>query len=219
MPAITIDKNHIYYKGGVKINALSITQVIKQWVYTDIRGGYYVNTDNGTYIKADVFQNAGSFGTEIHRMIANILGGGGYRFDELRAELRHSINQFMAWRDMYLDTSRDMIVEQPMYSDKFIFCGMPDLIGYHKLTGQLMIVEFKTTAVKSNLVGIQTAAQRQLCVEYMGLRDNAKIDRYVLGLPNSTAKENSRYSFNLLEGKNDWDYFRSALYCKAWLNN
>lgn len=212
MPEITIDKDHIYYTDGVQITALSVTQVLNQWRLSQ---GWYINTD-GTRIFRDTLDAASFFGTEIHKAASLILNKSGVDMDMINPDLLYCLEQYKEWHDRYM--GEVLSIENPMYSERYGYCGSYDVICINKLTGRKMLVDFKTaakTAMGHKIVGAQTAAYKQLYIENKHLKSNAQIDRYVLYLP----KKTGRYSFNLLEGKNDWDYFRSALYCRAWLNN
>lgn len=215
MPNITIDNNHIYYNEGVKIIAPSVTQVLNQWVKTS--RGFYVYAYDGTCLDIATLEKAGRFGTDIHKAAAYILGGRGVNMDKIDPEYLHCLGQFQDWYDMYV--GKVLSFETPLYSEQYQFCGSYDFIGINKLTGKKMLVDFKTaakTAIGFKMVGAQTAAYKQLYLGNENLRSNTQLDRLVLWLPKT--KEKGKYKFEILEGKNDWDYFQYAKYCKAWLN-
>lgn len=166
---------HLYFWHDNQVP--SVTQIIHEWMEISVYGTkYFTNRYNGLTISADVFREAGEFGTAVHDGVKVLAEGRELDFDELHPSLWNSLTQFQQWKKAYAPIFT--LIEQPLYSKKFNYAGTPDLIGVIKR--RPCGIDIKTGAF--GMAGVQMAGYEQLYREHIK-RGALHMDRYVLHLP------------------------------------
>lgn len=198
---LTFEENgHVYRWAGQPVP--SVTQILNEWVMVPGRG-IYVNTRSGTAVDVQIFEDAGDFGTAVHRAAAYILSGQGIQWNMLDAAIVPPLRELGKW--MYYFQIKPFYIEQPMYSEKHRVAGTPDIIGELRGFKNLGIVDIKT-GLNNPSVGPQTAGYELIFREEKKYRK--PITRYELILP----RDGSPYRFTAVNGINDGAYFLSKLF-------
>ena len=202
--------NHVYRRNGQIIP--SVTQILGGWWEVEISGrDYYLNVLTGSIIAADKMKTAADHGTAVHKACWLILkhGHDGLDWGVLDPELIHPLQQLEKWQEDWKPTV--ILLEQPMYSDKYGYAGTPDIVALILNQATIpAVIDIKTGAY--DMAGPQVAAYEQLFKEHDKFRGTVR--RYVLHLPKTGS-----YKFVPLTDKRDWDFFRSRLFQYNYLNS
>jgi hypothetical protein len=190
-------ETHTYY--WEKIQTPSVTQIINEWMEINVYGTkYFTNRYTGLTIAADVFREAGEFGTAVHAGCRVLARGRALDYMALHPSLYHPLAEFMQWMKDYAPDFA--LIEEPLYSKKFHYAGTPDIVGTIKR--RPIIVDIKTGAF--DMAGVQLAGYEQLYRERIR-RGTLHMDRYVLQLP----KDGGAYKFIPCRDNGDFACFMS----------
>ena len=194
-------KGHVYRWNGQVVP--SVTQVLHQWIRLEW-SGVYVNTLSGATVDAVIFEAAGKVGKDIHIGAAYLLRGQGLDWDALSPDLVSPLKQCEVWVKLF--SVKSLHVEEPMYSERLVVAGTPDLIC--TLNGDaktIALVDIKT-GLANDMVGAQTSGYEMIAREAKTIRKIIK--RYSLVLP----RDGSAYKFKPLDGYvDDATYFMACL--------
>jgi hypothetical protein len=165
-PNLTLDDNfketHIYrWKEFV---ADSSTQVLGA-VARKIKGKFVPICDSN-WCKNEV---AANFGNSFHKAIAYIETGIDVEYPD---EMKPWIEQYKKWRKGYsdyeiaVDENGVKLIEYPMYSERFKYCGTPDAVFIRKKgPGEILLVDWKTSTAEIPYWKYQIASYENLIIE------------------------------------------------------
>jgi CRISPR/Cas system-associated exonuclease Cas4 (RecB family) len=171
----------------------SVTQIIGQWLRV---GDMYVNVFTGATVNAQMFEDAGLWGTSVHTMIDYYLDGD-LDTSNLTASQHYTLANFKNWLE---EMNVEVIAhEQRLYSKKYKYAGTYDALC--KIGGKLFVVDWKT--------GDYSYADAQLSAYAQLIKENShrrNIRKAVLYLP-----RNGNYKFIVMNDPNAWSFFLSRL--------
>ena len=196
---LTFDETtHSYFWNGVKVPG--VTSILADFIKVEIGGyRYHVNRHTGQAIASDVMEEAAAKGKDIHEG-SRIIANGGLDWSALDGAYVGPLKQFEKW---LADIQPQILyTEAPFYSVRYGYAGTIDIIA--SIGKALCFIDIKTG--ESDSVGPQLAAYEWGWTEQEKYR--GKTERWVLKLP----KNGDPYKFQKLDGKNDFDYFRSCLF-------
>ncbi len=200
------EKTHTYTFNGKVIS--SVTQIIESWMKVVIFGEtYHIHRYTGRWMTEAQMERARSRGSAKHLGAEMILKYGDLNWNFLRADLRHSMEQFMEWKKIHLpDTSKIYLMEEAMVSPRYLYAGKPDLAFWLNNT-TIRLVDYKSS--DDSMAGPQLAAYEVLLKEHLkkNLRRMAKVERFSLILP-----DKGKFRFLPKESRKDWGVFKSMLY-------
>lgn len=186
------EPDHRYEYNGVRVP--SVTQIIGCWLRV---GDMYVNVFTGATVNAQMFEDAGLWGTSVHTMIDFYLDND-LDQESLSDDLRKILHRFTQWLcEMKVEV---LSHEQRLYSRKYKYAGTYDIKA--KIDDRLWVIDVKTGDY--SLAGPQLAAYAQLDKE--ADRSRATRHRSVLYLP-----KDGNYKFITLTDTADWSFFLSRL--------
>jgi hypothetical protein len=193
------EEHHLYCWHGAPVP--SVTQIIHEWMEINVYGTrYFTNRFTGVTIAAEPFKEAGEFGTAVHAGCKVLARGKSLDFNHLHPSLYHPLAEFQQWMKDHNPILS--LIEEPLYSRKFNYAGMPDIIGFIKR--RPVVVDIKTGAF--DMAGVQLAGYEQLYREHTK-RGTLHMDRYVLQLP----KDGGAYKF--IQCRDDSDH---ACFMALW---
>lgn len=194
------EEGHIYTYAGTVVP--SVTQVLNEWVKVKLgHYSYYVSTVDGTIVNAKTFEEAGDFGTAVHKAVKLFIDDK-LDWSYLDEALFAPLGQFEQWMKDKGITREDIKgSEHRLFSKKLMIAGTDDLEVMMK---NLTIIDIKTGTL--GLVGPQVAGYELLYREEMKYRK--LIDRFVLHLP----RDGSDYTFKPLKNRQDKAFFLNRHY-------
>ena len=196
---LTFDRIDHEYRWDGKV-VPSVTQVIGEWQQINVYGvEYYANTFTGAVVKVETFRAAADFGTAVHSMCHMELKGI-LSESALHPALIPPLEQFRTWMDHF--KPEILLVEQPMYSQKYGYAGTPDIICMVK--NKPLVCDIKTGEYA--MAGVQIAGYEQLYKE--NSRKWGRMGRYVLYIP----KNGGAYRFHPVGSPRDWAFFQARLF-------
>jgi hypothetical protein len=175
-------EEHVYCWKGVPRR--SVSQVMESVGILDKETGFYNPVGYGKFAKR--FDSAREFGNTFHKIAPAIVQNKPVRYPaemdpwivQLREYLRSNPLQPL------IDINGVPIIEYPMYSVKYGYCGTPDLVAYNSKF-EVCVIDWKTSAAHEKHYNYQTAAYEQLVREVHNVK--TKIRRITLRI---TDKEN-----------------------------
>jgi len=125
---------------------------------------------NPAHIKEDKLERSAEFGREFHKVAAWTLQGMNCKYDP---QMEPWIEQFRRFINDYdgLDIAEyegERLVECPLYSEKYGYCGTFDAVGKTKGGRGYIIYDWKTGSAKESFWPLQLAAYAQLVSENFG---------------------------------------------------
>lgn len=205
MPEIKFsESDHVYTVDG-KVTP-SVTQALNEWVKVTINGErWHINRFSGAAIPSRKMEEGAAKGQDIHAG-ANLILQGGIDWDSLAEEYVGPLKQFEQWlKDFGIEP---LYSELMVYNSKMGYAGTIDLVA--PIDKALGLIDFKTG--DCGTVGPQLSAyEKAYCDQekYVG-----RTARYALWLP----KSGKPYKFEKLTNEGDWDFFKSCLFQKGYLN-
>lgn len=203
MSLIFDEATHTYTLGGWKLP--SVTQILGQFkrvTLGELR--YIVDVFSGQIFPAELFETPADYGTAIHAGCELILTGKQIDYAALDEDLVYPLKQFEVFVKDY--NIQPIMVEEPMASVKWGYAGKVDLIA-HVLNGNRWILDIKTGSAVG-LAGPQLAAYEHLYRERS--KFTGKVLRGIL-TPPAKGKATGTWKLKPMEGKNDWEFFKSRL--------
>lgn len=183
-----------------------VTTILNEWLKVTIAGErYHVNRFTGVAIPSWKMEEAGQAGTDIHHGCQLILQGG-IDWNSLDPSYVAPLKQFERFLSDIGPTV--LYTECPIYHPKHIYAGTIDIVAM--IGKALAFIDIKTGA--SDTVGPQLSAYERGWTaqeRYFG-----KTERYALWLP----KDGSKYKFERLTNDNDFEFFKSCLFQRRFLN-
>jgi hypothetical protein len=158
-------KTHIYRVDGVV--KPSYSQVMNRVAVRKEDESHWQSVSGSEYMSDPV---AADFGHQAHAVFANKLRDIPCTYDNALIPWVQGFAFFMSKHDLEVK-----LVEQPMYSSIYGFCGTPDLVCIYN--GKYCVIDWKTSTANNWRWALQLAAYSQLVRELYKLRANAKILR------------------------------------------
>lgn len=201
---LTFDaEKHQYSWNGQMVPG--VTSILNEWLKVTIGGErYHINRFSGTAIPSWKMEEAGQSGTDIHKGCEIIIQGG-IDWDSLDPVYTPPLRQF----EKFMAEIKPQVLfsEAPIYHPKYGYAGTIDIIAM--IGKALCFIDIKTG--DSSTVGPQLAAyERGWCAfdKYLG-----RTERYALWLP----KDGSPYKFQQLTSQFDFEFFKSCLFQRSFL--
>lgn len=172
-PDLTFDaEEHKYLWKRVK--RPSVSQVLQSVGILDEKSGYFNPIGYGKFAK--MYSNAADFGSAFHKVASGIILGKNVKYPE---DMESWVIQLKAYLKSYpliplIDKNGNPIVEYPMYSIKYGYCGTPDLVAYNAKR-EICVIDWKTSAAHEKHYDYQTAAYAQLVEEVHKIKVKRRI--------------------------------------------
>lgn len=167
---LTLDSEHRYHWSGENPGYKpGVSEVLQAVGVRNTRGNW--NPIISDFCHDEI---AREFGTAFHA-VAKMRGDGVPC--EYDPQMEPWIEQYRRFIDSMVGSTM-LLNEQPLYSHRYGFAGMPDRVWMQNRT--ILIHDWKTSETRSNAWRPQLAGYRQLVIERFGLNVNARVPAYTV---------------------------------------
>jgi hypothetical protein len=122
------------------------------------------------------FESASNFGSAFHKVASGIMLGKKVNYPEQIEPWVIQFKSFLLKNPLIpiIDKNGNPVIEYPMYSLKYGYCGMPDVLAYNAKR-DVCIIDWKTSAAHEKHYNYQTAAYAQLAEEVLKVKVKRRI--------------------------------------------
>jgi hypothetical protein len=163
----------------------------------------------------DLLAAAGAFGTRVHELCAQTVGGDDIPLDEDDPVLNLIAEEYRTWAEQVLDEV--VAVERPFVHAGELYGGTIDLIARFWGDSRPSVIDIKTSARLSPLYQLQTAAYREGAIAGLGLDVRRRV---IVHIDKRKARDLRPGVIRVREyggHANDWAAFRNAARLYRWL--
>lgn len=172
-PDLTFDpENHIYRWKGCE--RPSVSKVLESVGVLDQKSGFYNPIGYGHFAKQDV--DIANFGSAFHKIAPAIVLNQKVSYPDVMEPWVAQLRKYLSKYPLFplKDKNGFYIIEYPMYSIKYGYCGTPDMVCKNK-KDEICIVDWKTSSAHEKHYNYQTAAYDKLTEEVHGIKAKHRI--------------------------------------------
>lgn len=165
-PHLTIDsKTHAYYWDGRRV--VSVTKIFDSLAHRKNDKSPWVPFGCPEFAKQ---KSASEFGSALHKIANAISIGKQVKYPDVMKPYVTQIENFLSDNTIIpvKDDNGNEIAEYPMCSPKYGFCGQNDLFGRIAITGNLVLLDWKSSSTYQKNYSWQTAGYELLIREVFG---------------------------------------------------
>ena len=186
-----------------------VTSIIGEYQKVKWGGAEFYVDSNGRTIDAETMRKAAEYGSAVHKLLELSLlhGVGSFSYP---AQLENAVRQIEAFITDY--RPEVIMCEQPMYSEKRLVAGTPDLFfRSHRIRSGKRTCCLDAKTGVGIMTGPQTAIYTEMFREHTG--EKGLIDRFKLQLP----KDSAAYKMEPLTNKHDLKFFEYKLFSSRFV--
>ena len=183
----------------------SVTAILSEYTKVWLNGQEFYVAMSGDTIPSFVMDRAAQYGAAVHKILELSLlhGVGSFTCPPELEAAAEQVAQFIRQYEPEV-----VMVEQPLYSEKMMVAGTPDLFFRSpRIHRGKRLCELDAKTGVGLMTGPQTAAYEAIYREHIG--EKGLIDRYKLQLP----KNGGQFRFEPLTNQDDIKYFNYRRFC------
>lgn len=172
-PNLTFEPDgHKYlWKGNIRPSVSKVLESVG--VMND--KGFYNPIGYGHFAKQD--ENIANFGSAFHKVAPAIVLCQDVSYPEVMEPWISNLRKWLKKKPIVpiKDKNGVNIIEYPMYSVKYGYCGTPDIGAAYNKKGEACLIDWKTSGKHEKHYNYQTAAYAQLMWEVHGIKVKHRI--------------------------------------------